>query len=177
MSETSQNGDISIKIMKENTELFTDFIHRALMGAIQSGNCAFCLKWADLTHILEDGLISQVGNYRPAGVLPNVSKLFERPLFEQMSLFFDQMFSVYQCSFRKGIDPQHCLIAMLEKWNLTKDKGDSFGALLTDISKTFDCLSHELLIAKLAAYGFSQSALKLIYTYLFDTKQRTKTFI
>ena len=87
------------------------------------------------------------------------------------------MFSVYQCSFRKGIDPQHCLIAMLEKWNLTKGKGDSFGALLTDISKTFDCLSHELLIAKLAAYGFSQSALKLMYTYLFDTKQRTKTFI
>ena len=53
---------------------------------------------------------------------------------------------------------------MLEKWNLTKDKGDSFGALLTDISKTFDCLSYELLIAKLAAYSFSQSALKLIYT-------------
>ena len=74
-------------------------------------------------------------------------------------------FSMYQCGFRKGINPQHCLIAMLEKWNLRKDKGDSFGALLTDLSKAFECLSHELLIAKLVAYGFSRSALKLMYTY------------
>ena len=66
---------------------------------------------------------------------------------------------------------------MLEKWNLSKDKGNSFGALLTDLSKAFDCLSHELLIAKLAAYGFSRSALKLMYTYLFDRKQRTKMSI
>ena len=66
---------------------------------------------------------------------------------------------------------------MLEKWNLSKDKGDSFGALLADLSKAFDCLSHELLIAKLAAYGFSRSALKLMYTYLFDRKQRTKMSI
>ena len=55
-----------------------------------------------------------------------------------------------------------------------KDKADSFGSLLTDLSKAFDCLSHKLQIAKLAAYDFSQSALKLMYTYLFDRKQRTK---
>ena len=88
-----------------------------------------------------------------------------------MSLFFDQIFSMYQCGFRKGINPQHCLIAMLEKWNLSKDKDESFGTLLTDLSKAFDCLSHDLLIAKLAAYG---SVLKLMYTCLFDRKQTTK---
>ena len=70
-----------------------------------------------------------------------------------------------QCGFRKGSNLQHCLIAVLEKWNLNKDKGESFGALLTSLSKTFDCLSHELLIVKLAAYGFSRSALRLMYTY------------
>ena len=94
-----------------------------------------------------------------------------------MLLFFNQIFAVYQCSFRKGINPPQCLIAMLERWNLSKDKGDSFGDLLTDLSKTFDCLSHELLIAKLAAYGFSRSALKLMYIYLVDRKQRTKISI
>ena len=77
---------------------------------------------------------------------------------------------MYQCGFRKGINPQHCLKALLEKWNLSKDKGNSFGALLTDLSKAFDCLSHELLVAKLAAYGFSRSVLKSMYTFLFDKK-------
>ena len=55
---------------------------------------------------------------------------------------------------------------MLEKWKSAVDKGKSFGALLTDLSKTFDCLSHDLLLAKLHAYGFSPSALKLIHSYL-----------
>ena len=84
---------------------------------------------------------------------------------------------MYQCGFRKGINPQHCHIAMLEKWNLSKYKGNSFGALLTDLSKAFDCLSYELLIAKLAEYSFIRSALKLMYTYLFDRNQRTKITI
>ena len=63
---------------------------------------------------------------------------------------------------------------MIEKWKKCNDKGKSFGALPTDLSKAFDCLSHELLIAKLDAYGFSWSAVKLIHSYLTDRKQRTK---
>ena len=55
---------------------------------------------------------------------------------------------------------------MLEKWKSAVDKGKSFGALLTDLSKAFDCLSHDLLLAKLHAYGFSLLALKLIHSYL-----------
>ena len=49
-----------------------------------------------------------------------------------------------------------------------------FGALLTDLSKAFDCLDHELLIAKLKVYGFSLTALKLVHNYLSNRKQRTK---
>ena len=46
--------------------------------------------------------------------------------------------------------------------------------MLTDLSKAFDCLSYELLLAELHAYGFSISALRLIYSYLANRKQRTK---
>ena len=53
---------------------------------------------------------------------------------------------------------------MLEKWKNAVDKGKVFGALLTDLSKAFDCLPHELIIAELNAYGFNLPALKLMHS-------------
>ena len=63
---------------------------------------------------------------------------------------------------------------MLEKWKSSVDKEKAFGVLLTDLSKAFDCLPHELIIAKLNAYGFSLSSLKLMESYLSERKKRTK---
>ena len=59
---------------------------------------------------------------------------------------------------------------MLEKWKRSVDSGKTFGALLTDLSKAFDCLDHELLIA----CGFSLPALRLIHDYLSHRKQKRK---
>ena len=59
---------------------------------------------------------------------------------------------------------------MLEKWKKSISKGKTFGALLTDFSKTFDCLYHELLISKLNAYEFKLPSLKLIQNYLYNRK-------
>ena len=86
----------------------------------------------------------------------------------------ESFLSKYQCGFRKGFSTQHCLLFMLEKWKRAVDNGKVFGILLTDLSKAFDCLSHELLLAKLHAYSFNISALRLIYSYLANRKQRTK---
>ena len=54
-----------------------------------------------------------------------------------------------------GFSTQHCLVTMLEKWKSATEKKKSFGALLTDLSKVFDCLSHDPLAAKLNAYWFN----------------------
>ena len=54
------------------------------------------------------------------------------------------------------------------------DKGKSYAALLSDLSKAFDCIVHDFLTAKLEAYGFSYEALKVMYNYLTDRKHRTK---
>ena len=62
---------------------------------------------------------------------------------------------------------------MTEKWRQCLDKGRISGALLTDLSKAFDCLLHDLLIAKLAAYGFDGS-LVFIQSYLSERQQSTK---
>ena len=63
---------------------------------------------------------------------------------------------------------------MIEKWLQSLDKGGHYGALLTDLSKAFDCLSHDLLIAKLHAYGFDILALRLLHNYLTNRNQRVK---
>ena len=63
---------------------------------------------------------------------------------------------------------------MLEKWKTVVDKKGNFGVLLTDLPKAFDCFPHNLLLAKLNAYGFSLPALRLVQSYLSNRKQRTK---
>ena len=63
---------------------------------------------------------------------------------------------------------------MLKKWKLAVEKGKYFGALLTDLSKAFDCISQEFVLAKLHVYGFSLRALRLIHSYLTNRKQRTR---
>ena len=66
---------------------------------------------------------------------------------------------------------------MLEKWKRSVDIGKAFCALLTDLSKAFDCLNHELLTARLNAYGFTLPALRLIHNYLSNRNHRTKVNI
>ena len=94
--------------------------------------------------------------------------------FTNYPILWISFLSKYQCGFRKGYSTQYCLLAMIEKWKSAVDKGKPFSALLTDLSKAFDCLSHELLLAKLHAYGFSIAALRLIHSYLTNRWQRTK---
>ena len=79
--------------------------------------------------------------------------------------------SPYLCGFRKGYSAEYCLITMLERWKKALDKKHMACALLTDLSKAFDCINHELLIAKLEAYGFDNDSLGYIYSYLTHRKQ------
>ena len=76
-----------------------------------------------------------------------------------MSEFFEFFFSKYQCGFRKGFAAQHCLVSMFEKCKSLTDSRKSFVAFVTDLSKVFDRLSHDLLIFKLNTYGFNMFAL------------------
>ena len=76
---------------------------------------------------------SKKDHYRPISVLPNISKIYERFFFKQISEYFEQFLSKYQCGFRKGFSPQHSLLSMLEKWKSAVDNKKVFGALLMDL--------------------------------------------
>ena len=90
----------------------------------------------------------------------------------QIYPYLKKFFSKYQCGFRKGFSAQHSLIAMIEKWRQSLDSGGQTTTFLTDLLKTFDCIYHELLIAKLNAYGFDNSSLTFIYSYYSERKQK-----
>ena len=62
-------------------------------------------------------------NYRPESILPNLSKIFERSMYDQLKDYFDKILSKYQCGFRKGFSTQHCLLAMIENLRKSLDSG------------------------------------------------------
>ena len=126
------------------------------------------LKYADISPLYIKGKEDIKGNYRPVSVLLNLSKLLEKYIFEQMSQFFENIFSKYRRGFRKDFS------FILEKWKRSVNNSKMFVALLADLSKAFDCRDRELLIAKLNAYGFSLTALKLVHNYLSSRKRQIK---
>ena len=64
---------------------------------------------------------------------------------------------------------------MLVKCKLAVDNNEAFGALLTDLSKAFDCLSHDLFIAKLHSYGLSLTSLRLLSDYFIKSQTTSKS--
>ena len=76
--------------------------------------------------------------------------------------------------FRKSHGTQHSLIVMLEKWKKASDKEENMSAIFMDLSKAFDTINHDLLLAKLKTYGFSKQTLSFMCRYLKNRRQRVQ---
>ena len=161
-------------IIKSNSDIFAFKVSNDFNICIKSGEFPIKLKNADITPVYKKGDKHKKNNYRPISILPIISKIFEKLLYYQVNDFMDEKLSIYQCGFRKNLSVQNCILLMIEKWRKSVDNGGSAGILLTDISKAFDCLVHDLLIAKLHAYGFDKLALKLISSYINNRAQRVR---
>ena len=96
-------------------------------------------------------------------------------MYIQVYEYLNKILSKWQCGFCQGYSAQHCLLVMIEIWRQCLDNGGVSRALLTDLSKAFDCILPDILIAKLAAYGFEYNSLQMLQSYLSNRKQRTKT--
>ena len=165
---------MNTNIIRKNAAFSAKYVCDDINASIRSSNFHNELKEADIVPVHKKKSKLSKENYRPISILPNMSKVYERCLYDQTSEFFDNIFSKYQCGFRKGYSAQHCLLVMIEKWKKVVDSGGAFGALLTDLSKAFDCIPHDLIIAKLKAYSFQTDALRFVYDYLSNKKQRVK---
>ena len=154
--------DIPTKIIKQNADIFSGFFFVNINHSISNSTFPEQLKWADVRPVFKKNSRTDKENYRPVNILPNISKIYERCLYKQLYDYFDLIFSRNQCGFRKGFSVPNSLLPMIEKWRESLDQGDAYRTLLTDLSKAFDCFPHELIIAKLYAYGVDMASLKLI---------------
>ena len=162
------------KLIKMNEDIFSRLIFQNFNQFLINGEFPLCLKPVEVIPAFKKEEKLDKSNYRPVSILPVISKIYERLMYDQMYKYFDQIFSKFQCGFRKGFSTQNCLLYMIENWKESLDQGGHYGALLTDLSKAFDCIMHDLLIAKLQAYGFDNDSLNFICNYLVDREQRVK---
>ena len=96
------------------------------------------LKFAEIAALLKklDRLVKE--NYRPVSILTAISKVFERVFGNQLSAFFDQIFSKFLSGFRQRYSCQTSLLRMIEDWKSELDNGNIIGTVVIDLSKAFD---------------------------------------
>ena len=177
--DTNKAGTFS-NVSAKQLQQVEDVIAEPLMHIwnkeiIENKKFPYELKCADIIPIFKKLECILKQNYRPVSILPVVSKIFERIMQKQIKQYVEKYLSPFSCGYRKGYNTQYALTAMIEKWKEHLDNmGGIAGTIMMDLSKAFDRLNHELLIAKLEAYGFDKSALVILLSYLSDRWQRTK---
>ena len=115
----------------------------------------------------------QKENYKPVSISV-IYKIPKRFLYDQIYQNIDKTLSRHQMGYWKRSSSQHSLIAMFENWKKNLDKRGKWGGLLLDLSKAFDFLQRDLILAKLNAYGFDYKSLKLISSFLSNRKYKKR---
>ena len=172
--KTTVENDIPTKILIDTKEIVTEYLTKIYHISIDNQSFPPSLKKADVIPSHKQLERTSIKNYRPISLLPCISKLYERDMYNQIISYMEKHLSPYLFGFRKAHSTEQCLNTMLENWKKALDNKKHVGAVLTDLSKAFDCLNHDLLIAKFEAYGFNNEALIFIQDYLSNRSQRTK---
>ena len=172
-SDKVSAGEIPIKILKESTFCFPELTN-CINESLTNNKFPDTLKLSDIKPVFKKLDPSDKANYRPVSILPLVSKVFEKIMYDQLYKYIVHFLNQLLCGFRKAHSTQHALFRLLQKWQKELDSGGFIGTILMDLSKAYDCLPHDLLIAKLEAYGLDNGSLNLLLDYLSFRKQRTK---
>ena len=88
--------------MKDNKDLFSYFISANFNNVVNKGVFPNELKQADIRPIYKKESRNEKEDYRPVSILPNLPKIFERCMYDQLKDHFDKLLSKYQCGLRKG---------------------------------------------------------------------------
>ena len=134
------------------------------------------LKIAKVLPLFKKDDPSQITNYRPISLLPAISKIYERVVFQQLMIIFSQrnLFHTSQYGYRKGHSTELAALELVDRVSKALDAKKSSQhclAIFMDLSKAFDTLDHSILLRKLAHYGLGPLSCKLIDSYLSHREQ------
>ena len=173
--KTGGNIPVSmLQLANRESDLVSSTLTKCFNEALKTSVFPDELTWADIIPVHKKGSTTDKTNYRPISLLPTVSKVFEKLVFKQLTKFFETKLSKFLCGFRKKYSTQHALMNLIKEWQSALDNSLKVGTVLMDLSKAYDCLPHDLLIAKLAAYGLDMRSLHFLHSYLSDRKQRVR---
>ena len=131
-------------------------------------------KCANVPPIFKKDVRTNKLNYRPVSLLNTFSKVLECWTKNKIAPFVNNILSKFISAYRQKYSSNHVLLRLLEDWKKHLDDKKFVGAVLMDLSKAFDCIPHDLLIAKLEAYGFDFDSLVFFYSYLKRRRQNVK---
>ena len=147
----------------------TSIINQSLYTGIFPEN----LKLAKVLPLFKKGDNQLFNNYRPISLLPSISKVFERVVFNQLYSYFDEngLFYRSQYGFRKGHSTQFACVEFVDKMLQELDKKKIPITIFIDLSKAFDTLNHDIMLHKLSHYGVCGNTLQWFGSYLSNRKQ------
>uniref|UniRef100_A0A1B6EIY4 Reverse transcriptase domain-containing protein n=2 Tax=Cuerna arida TaxID=1464854 RepID=A0A1B6EIY4_9HEMI len=173
-SKTSSGLDeMSSKIIKFcEAELLKPILHVTNLSFIQ-GKFPKNLKQAKIYPKYKQGNKDEATNYRPISLLPTVSKIIEKITLSRLltHLQDNKLLSNNQHGFRKERSTSTAIMDLVEYITDNLEEGNTITSVFLDLSKAFDCLGHNLILAKLQTLGVKQSALKWFESYLSERYQ------
>ena len=173
-SKSTGMDSIPARVLKISAEIISPSLTWIFNLCIKTGVYIDDWKKAWVVPIFKSEDRKKCENYRPISILPIISKIFERSVFNQLYEFLNanNLLSKHQFGFR----PQHstlaALIQMCDAWYENMDNGELNGVVFIDIRKAFDSINHNILLRKMKEqFGISNIELKLFESYLSDREQ------
>ena len=167
---------ISSRLLKASTNVICKPLTLIINQTLISGIFPDTLKIAKIIPLFKKGDRTLLENHRPISILPAISNKFERIMFNQIHSHFSthNLFYSGQYGFRVNHSTQLAARELIDRITQYLDQGNMPITIFMDLSKAFDTLNHDILIYtlyKLKAYGLSETALKLMQSYLTNRKQ------
>ena len=168
-SNTRDTFGLSTKFIKRNVSLFVEPLSKLVNLTLETSKFPDSLKIAKVLPIYKKGEINDYANYRPISILPSFSKIFERVIYDQIAIYLESNNALYldQYGFRKGRNTSDAVVKFVNICTECYERGEYCVSFFIDLSRAFDCASHETLVKKLQlVFNFDHKSQVLISSYL-----------